>query len=218
MASQVFEVYAAPSLPVYLRVRNSAGQWLDFNDGTFKAWASATTPYVSATASALRGGTSEYVYQATIDLDDLNTTETPVTFAVEACSNASPSLTDDLIAEADEIIVQGGDMIAGEAVVCQFDGAFTTTEGTVFRGIAWVERGGQFIPLASGSCSVAVREQGAGVDLFSMTASAVNADGAFDLSKTSPGFTDDRVYAVTVSITSGGKTYVSRHSLQVQAA
>lgn len=218
MASHLLGAYYAPSSSVYFRIRNSAGLWFDFDDSTFKAWASATTPYVAGTASALQGGTGEYIYTATIDLDDLNSGPVAETFVVEACDNASPALTDDLIAEAQEIEVQGGNLAGAADVVCMFDGAFTTTAGVALRALAWLEVSGQFSPLASGSCSVTIREQGAGADLFSFTAAAVNAEGAFDLSQSSPGFTDDRVYAATVSITTGGKTYKSRHSLQVQAS
>lgn len=217
MASHLLGAYYAPSSSVYFRIRNSSGLWLDFADSTFKAWASATTPYIAATASALSGGTNEFFYQATIDLDDLNSGPDSESFVVEACESASPALTDDPIAEAHEIAVQAGGLIGGDEILAMFDGAFTTTAGTTFRGVAWLEVNGQRSVLSAGSCTVTVREQGAGADLFSMTAAAVNAAGRFDLSQTSPGFNDDRVYVAEVAITTGSKTYTTAHSLQIQA-
>lgn len=218
MATDVLEAYAEPSADIYFRIRNAAGLWFDFDDDTFKAWASATTPYIVATESALHGGTAEHCYRASLDLALVNSTPDPVLVTVEACDNATPALADDRIAEPAELLIQSGRLAGGDELVAMCDGGFTSSAGTEYRMLAWLEQNGQKLALAAGSCSITIREHGAGADLFTITDAAPNAAGVFELTKSSPGFTDDRVYAAHVTITVNSIAYTTTHGLQVQSA
>lgn len=94
---------------------------------------------------------------------------------------------------------------------------FTSTAGEEVRIAAWLERDGEMLALASGSASVTFREHGAGVDVFTETASAPTGQGIFEFTKTtaSPGtpiFTSDRLQVASVSITDPeGNVYTSKH-------
>jgi len=97
---------------------------------------------------------------------------------------------------------------------CCLELANTTSEGLEVRLTAWLENDGQYVPLTVASIEVAVREHGAGADLFVLTSSTVT-NGRFELSQSSPGFTDDRLYTATVTITVGAASYVSVHTFPV---
>ncbi len=96
--------------------------------------------------------------------------------------------------------------------VCRYGAAFTSSAGTEVRISAWLERNGQIITTyaASASCTVAFRENGSGSDLFTVTDSAVNAQGIFELTQATPGFTSDRLQIASVAITEGGNVFTSR--------
>jgi hypothetical protein len=101
------------------------------------------------------------------------------------------------------------DLTAGTVV--RFGAALTSTAGVEVRGCAYLERDGNVVVLPSGSCTVAFREHGAGADLFSVTDSAPNAQGIFEVTQATPGFTSDRLYLVTATITDDlGNVFTSR--------
>lgn len=105
-------------------------------------------------------------------------------------------------------------------VVCQLEAAMTSSAGSAVRFVAWLEKGGQFVDLDtvdnSANCTIAVREHGAGSDLFTaLTATEPDSEGRFELSQSSPGFTDDRLYICTVTIEENGNTWISTHVLPV---
>jgi len=89
--------------------------------------------------------------------------------------------------------------------------AFTSTAGTTLRLVGLVEYRGQrkdvYTADNTATCALAVREHGAGSDLFTITATTVNANGTFELSKSSPGFTADRLYRYTATVVISGVTY-----------
>lgn len=89
--------------------------------------------------------------------------------------------------------------------------AFTSTAGTTLRLIGLVKSSGQRVNVYSvdgtATCALAVREHGAGSDLFTITATTVDANGTFELSKSSPGFTADRLYRYTATVVISGDTY-----------
>lgn len=218
MSTKTVYAQAETGADLYLRVFNEAGEWLDFDDDTFKAWASATTPYLAMTEDALLGGTTRTNYAATIDLATLNATPEPQRFYLQCCDNATPALADDPVTETIEVVVQAGEVAGSDQIVCMVDGCFTSTAGTVMNLLAWLEKNGQKVTLTEGECTVAVREHGAGSDLFSVTDAAPNAAGIFELTQNSPGFTDDQEYLVTVTITVDSVVYTTTHGLQVQSA
>lgn len=218
MATRRIYAQAEAGADLYLRVMNAAGDWLDFDDDAFKSWSSATTPYVAMTEDDDAGGTSRKSYYADLDLAALNPTPEPLRFYLQACDNASPALTDDPVSETNEIVVQSGEIAGADEILCVTDACFTSTAGTEIRFLAWLEKNGQKVVLSAGSCTVTVREHGAGSDLFSVTDSAPNAAGVFELTQASPGFTDDRIYLATVAITVNSITYTTAHAVQVQSS
>ena len=99
--------------------------------------------------------------------------------------------------------------------VCKYGAAFTSSAGTTLKISAWLERDGQAVVLASGSCTVTYRENASGSDLFTITDSAPNAQGIFEMSQTSPGFTSDRLQVASIEITVGNDTWITREPVPV---
>ena len=98
----------------------------------------------------------------------------------------------------------------------RFGCAFTTTAGVELRFSAWLVENGVPVVLADGDCTIAVRENGAGVDLFSVSSSSPTDQGIFEITKTSPGFTSGRLYVATITIDDGvNDPWVTRHDLPV---
>lgn len=126
------------------------------------------------------------------------------------------ALASDAVAE-----IQSGLATAADGTVIKYGGAFLSTAGEEFRITAWLERAGDVVVLPSGSCTVDFRENGSGSDLFTLTDSAPNAQGLFELTKTtaSPGtpiFTADRLYIASISITDDtAVTYTSKEPVPI---
>lgn len=103
------------------------------------------------------------------------------------------------------------------STVCRIGNAFTSSAGTEVRVSAWLERNGQVVTTyaASASCTFTFREHGSGSDLFSVTDSAVNAQGIFEATQATPGFTSDRLYLASAAITEGGNVFTTREPVPV---
>ena len=110
------------------------------------------------------------------------------------------ALATDAVTEIQSGLATSAEVTAGDVVVCRYGAAFTSSAGTTLRASAWLERNGQIVVLPSGSCTLAFRENAAGSDLFTMTDAAPNAQGIFEMSQASPGFTSDRLQIATVTI------------------
>ena len=217
MSTAVLKHVNSASLNVYFRVFNDSGQVFDFSDNTFKAIGSATTPQVAATERTEMDGTGRSGYTASINLTNINPYPLAKRYTFAAYDNGTPAATDAAISDHTEFVVQAGEV--GELpITCMLDGAFTSSAGTALRLLAWLERGGQRISLAAGSISIAVREHGAGSDLFTGTAASPTASGDFEVTVASPGFTDDRVYRAVVAITVNTVTFTTEHGMPVQSA
>ncbi len=101
------------------------------------------------------------------------------------------------------------------ATVCRYGGAFTSSAGVVARFSAWLETNGQAVVLADGECTIDIRENDSGTDLFSVTSDDPTAQGIFEFEQLVPGFTADRLYIVTVTIDDGvNDPYVTRYDSQ----
>lgn len=209
--SQHYKVDYASGSNVYIRLWNDSHEVFDFNDNTFKAIGSATTPHRLCTYNS-----SEKLYRTNtaIDWEVVWNKGSPYRVTVLAYDNATPASSDVAITVPNQLIVQFG-QIGEKEIVCGLDAVFTSTAGTELRLLSWLERGGQTIPLAAGSCTVTVREHGAGVDLFTVTDAAPNAAGHFELTQSSPGFTADRVYRALVVIAENSTTWTTTHTLPV---
>lgn len=99
--------------------------------------------------------------------------------------------------------------------VVRMGAAFTTSAGVEVRFSVWLEVDGAREVLLSGDCTLSVRENGSGTDLFTLTSSSPTDQGIFELTKTTPGFTADRVYVATITIDDGVDTFETSHELQV---
>lgn len=216
MTTETFVFEYTAGADIYFRLFNAAGQVFDFSDNTFKALSAATTPYFVATEKADMGGTTQSGYVANIDLADVHNTGAVGRFVLKAYDNDTPADTDDPISDPLPITVQFGELGEGE-LLCQFELNVKSTEGLAAQLSVWLERNGKKIDIdtvdPSCSCSVTVREHGSGANLF--TAAGVVGDlqnDRFEFEQATPGFTDDRQYDVTVSITENGNTHSTTHS------
>jgi hypothetical protein len=217
MSTKTVYAQAETGADLYLRVFNEAGEWLDFDDDTFKAWASATEPYVAMTEDALLGGTTRTNYAATIDLATLNATPEPQRFYLQCCDNGTPALADDPVTETIEIVVQAGD-VAGSDPVMVFGGAhFTTSAGEEVVFEFWLEKDGKTIPLATAELTVTFREANTDIDLFAETVSTPNAAGRLSGSKEDPAFVADKAYVCKAEIEVNGVPYRTDHWLPVHS-
>lgn len=211
MASTHYKVDYTSGANIYVRLWNDSHQVFDFNDNTFKAIGSATTPQRLCTYNS-----SEKLYRTdtAINWASVWNNGTPYNVTVLAYNNVTPSSSDTAVTVPNQLQVQFG-QVGEQAIVCGCDATFTTTAGTELRLFAWLERGGQLVVLASGSCSIVVREHGSGIDLFTVADAAPNAAGVFELTKATPGFTADRVYTALVTITENSTTWTTAHTLPV---
>jgi hypothetical protein len=209
------------SYAAYVRVYGltgaQLGQVLDFADNTFKPLGSATTPYQTATAVA--SGTGKSLYVANLDLDELNPDAVDRAYRIQWYNNASPAAGDVPLAVEAPLRV-----IAGRAepvrVEVQVELAVKSTAGLAAQLSVWLEIDGQRIPVddldATATCSVLVREHGAGAPLFTATGDVSDVTNhVFEIEQASPGFTDDRIFEVTASITVNGTTWSSTHARAV---
>jgi hypothetical protein len=205
MPNRVYTVNHTSGANVYFRVFNGSGQVFDFDDDTFKALGSATTPYIAATEQADADGTGRSDYAATINTSDLYSGASVADFRIKAYDNATPA--------AGDVAFGGFGFSLPDADLqlyrCRAEGAFTSSAGTEIRIEAWLERNGQTVILTSGTCAITIRETGAGSDLLSLSDSAPNSLGRFEITQINPGFTDDRLYMARVTITVSGTPYVS---------
>eukprot|EP00913_Durusdinium_trenchii_P028459 g26687.t1 len=128
-------------------VYTPSGQVLDFNDNTFKAIASATTPYLTATERTGMGGTRTS-YQADLDLSEVNNTPTLAEYVVMAFDNASPADTDNPVGNPLAIQVRFAEEINGNSFVeVHTEVSVKSTSGTTAQVTAWLEHNGQKIDL-----------------------------------------------------------------------
>ena len=126
--------------------------------------------------------------------------------------------TDSLEAARNNVGTAGAGLTATDVMECRLGFAFTSSAGTEARFIAWLQNNGQKVVLPSGTCAIAIREEGAGSDLFSASAAAPEADGTFAIEQASPGFTADRIYKATVTIVDdAAATWVSIQDVPVWA-
>ena len=293
MATHRFTYDGAASLNAYLRIHNTAGLVLDFDDNTFKALGSATTPYVTMTEVAAAHGTGQSRYYSDVNLDLVNATGDRQFFEMTVCNNGTPAATDNPVSGAYPFAAQFGRLGIAE-VVAQGECNVKSTAGSTAQVTAWLEHGGQTVDVGTNggtvftaatsdvctstahglsngdvlllttsntlpaglstatpyyvidkttdtfklsassggsavditdtgtgthkwhnpTATVTLREHGSGSNLFakSLTAADLSISGRFEGEQSSPGFTDDREYEMTVAIIENGITHTSIHS------
>lgn len=127
MATGYFSVWHDSGATVSLRIMRLSDEYIfDFDDSSFKAsLAACTDPYEDFTERSDVGDSDESLYNATLDLSDLNSSDTPAPFLTQAVLS-SPSLS--IIANA-EIWVAGGGIV-GEVDISgllQITGSISST-------------------------------------------------------------------------------------------
>lgn len=148
------EIFTSPeytaSATVFFRLFNSSGQAFDFDDNTFKALASCTTPYVAATERADMGGTSKSCYQASINLANVNDTGAIGRYTLKAYEQAggSPADSDAAISGGLALTVQFGELGERE-VVAQAEISVKSTAGSTCQVSAWLEWGGEKVGIST---------------------------------------------------------------------
>lgn len=143
------------SATVFFRIWDTSGNVFDFNDNTFKAIGSATTPYVAATERTAMGGTGDSAYQAAITLENINNTALAKRYIVKAYTQAggSPADTDDAISEG--TIVNGGELtiqageIGEQPIVVQAEISVKATAGSTAQVSCWLERAGRLLEVST---------------------------------------------------------------------
>lgn len=118
---------------------------------------------------------------------------------------AAPGFT---IAATDSVYILSGQ----ESVNVRVEAALTSSAGTTCHVSAWLDWRGQRIDISGATCSIVFRKLDADTNLFTVTESDLLGTSAiyenvFRLVKSSPGFTDDRTYVVTATITHNGRAF-----------
>lgn len=204
---------AAAELTLYFAIRNADGDWLDFDDWTFKALGEVAEVALPATEQDLSAERSRY--SASIDLADL----APGLAAVEclvACyeqAGEAPSPLDDALSgRIVPLVAQLGQKGRRQYVTRCHLGA-TTTSGTELELMSWLEADGRKVPLHdlddNATCAVVITRRGNYPQLTIDTTEmgAVNADHCFEPTYADPDFTADRIYRAEAIITAQGLTF-----------
>lgn len=228
MASELLQISDAPGNVDYFVVRNAAGEVLDHDDDTFKALGDATEPELIATEETDFGGVNESLYEATLDLADVNSGLAIAQFWIDVYRRAGGSvdLDADLLLETVEIrvadgrLVTGsvGDFLPGYLVKVGFN--VTSTIGDYAQLYAWLEFNGQPVTVTGSTCIFRAYIYGAAVPNFEHPDEAEeedpiepNAIGQFEYLKHLPGLEDDNKYLIRASITIGDVTIVGQEAI-----
>lgn len=212
MASYPWNIDHTETKNVYAVVTNAAGNVLDFNDNTFKALGSATTPTVALTEQTGGGGSGKSNYVYSLDLTRINktldTSRAWITFYERASGSAAP-LTDTALNFRTPFTVQAGEW-GEDALGIEFGSAFTSTAGTTVRFVVTVTRNGKPVLIddldAAATCTITATEAATGMDLFTTSATTVNSSGYFVVSQSTPNYSTDKVYQHTVAVACAGTT------------
>lgn len=212
MQTYDFKVRASGGQNVYAVLTNRDGQFFDFADNTFKAFASCTTPTVAMTEQPNGGGGGNSHYFYAFDLALLPKRLTTKTYWAEAYVRAGGSnapLTDRTVVDQVPFHVQASQLGLFPLGV-EFCPAFTTTAGLVMRGILSVTRNGVTIDVhaldAAATLVVTAREFGSGVDHYETDPATVESAGWFEFEQSTPNYEDDTVYQHLLVVTVNGES------------
>ncbi len=209
----------------YFRIFDSAGLVFDFNDNTFKAIASATTPYVLATERTAMGGTGKSSFTADVDL--ANVWNKPGSqfflFAYAGGTPAdgdaaiSPTASESIILPSPSPWIEFGEFGRGE-IIAEVEANVKSTAGTTAQLALWLARNGKKIPIATidpvATGNITYREHGATSPLL-INQNVTNANFVterFEVEVSNPNFVNDRQYEAVGSITILGTTFQSHRS------
>lgn len=205
MATKVFSFDYDAGADLYVRIfgrtGSEVGQVYDADDDTFKALGSAATPYLPCTEQTAENGTSYSSYTVAVDLANINSTLALKDYVIRAYDNATPAATDVAVGAKQEFSVQAS-RYGQQDITTSVKGCFTSSAGDEVKYLIRLYVNGEFYELANAATGVlTVREQG-GTDLFtSGSINPVTDAGYFEYDKSTPGFTDDRLYEHEIVIT-----------------
>ncbi len=204
---------AASGQTLYVAAMNGAGEWLDFDDWTFKAIGDVTTIGLAMTAHDIASGRQRYL--ASIDLTDLAPGLAAVSCTVGCYvqTGGSPDPeSDTLSGQVIPLIAQLG-KVGYRRFVPQLKLGVTSTAGTELALMAWLEADGEKVPLETlddtATCAVEIIRQGnyPQISLDATAMGSVNADHCFEPLAANPDFTADRIYRAQTTITANGLTF-----------
>lgn len=218
MATETFSTEYDASANLYLRLFDETGQVFDFNDNTFKALASATTPYAAATERADMAGTGRSGYTVAVNLANVWGAGNPKRLVAKFYDNAAPADADAPVSEPLGLTVQFGQLGEGH-LVCHAEVAVKSTAGSTAQLSVWLERNGQTVDIdgadASASATLTLTEHD-GLELFSKSFVAADInDDVFEAEQATPSFTDDRIYRAKIEITENGNTWTTHAAIAV---
>ncbi len=220
MATHTIVTEYSAGATIYFALWSGANVF-DFDDNTFTLPGSAVTPGVAMGETVVGAGVSKY--EGSLDLADLAPGLAPVTAIIGVyvqAGGAPAPVTDTRIGLPTVLEAQLGEIglrqIEVKTAVCT-----KTTAGTTIQLFAELLADGEPVPLydidPAATCTVDVKQH-PDAPLFAMNAAAVgavNTSHRFAAEYNNPGFTADRLYVATFTITADGETYVRDHTITV---
>jgi len=221
MATERIEIKEISGLTMYFVIKRLSDAYvLDFNDNTFKAVGSATTPYVAASTNTVGAGYGNAFYSATIDLQYLSSTLAAVDCLAIAYVQAggSPNLTtDNTLVESP--LEQIRFALKNPAIDWKFTPVYKRELDT-FDADCIVLANGNPISF-NGTGALTIRDA-AGTLLFAALSSSTITDAVDGLkhlafTKWTPGFTGDRLYSARLLLTEGSSTFTIQDTFRILA-
>jgi hypothetical protein len=220
MATIRLRTDADNSLNVYFAVwRSSDNLVFDFDDETFKAVGSATTPFLTATPNTDEGGGGRSHYWADLDLDLLGVADVFVQTYQRA--GGSPNLLTDLTLNDPLPMFTAfgtiGAALGGRVTPAlrreenRFDASFTLTAD------------GQPVTLDEDwTATLTIRGivsvvGDADANWFPDLDGTITADGRVEFQRSNPGFTGDRGYTARITLVNGSSTLIIEDSFVLLA-
>jgi hypothetical protein len=213
----------APGLTVYFALTNTAGEFFDFDDDTWKVLASVTTVALAATERPISADRSLYV--ATLDLDAIAPGLAPVAVVANAYRQSGGSAdpeVDDILSQPEPLTVRLGQVGLVDADFEVHNGLWdNSTSGTELALIVCLKCRGEIVPLHTiddgAECTVDITLHGNDpqVSLDAEDMGAVNAAHRFEPTYENPNFTADRIYVCKTTITADGVSFVREKTFGV---
>lgn len=208
MATKQLRIEDTAGVNNYFTVwRSSDNLIFDFNDNTFKAIGSATTPYLAATENTNTGGTGRSHYTASLNLALLGSVDAFVQAYRRSGGTPAP-LTDATIEDPFPIEVRAGS--EGGAIGGRINAVYKRGLNE-FEALFTLTLNGAPISLSGATGTLTVRDA-LGNDVFAaLTGSLIEHDtdaGFYRMkwTQSAPGFTGDRAYDLRAVITLGSVT------------
>ena len=146
MTTRNFYYVGDAGLDAYVRIFNSDGLAFDFNDSTFKAIGSATTPQQVMTERTALNGTGQSGYVTALDLGAIHDGLGPMEFFGQVYDNATPAATDVAISDPLGITIELGD-IGRRQRIAWAEISVKSAAGNDAQIAAWLEADGERVEI-----------------------------------------------------------------------